>query len=102
MNSNVKGNQEVEGVLGRTRNRTALGIVESEPSATSKVTEAPLELGKSLDDDAETGEEQADPKRAKVAMSKKKPKKPRSVGTKKSKKEKNDVVDYEEVCSLPD
>ena len=102
MNSNVKGNQEVEGVLGRTRNRTALGIVESEPSATSKVTEAPLELGKSLDDDGETGEEQADPKRAKVAMSKKKPKKPRSVGTKKSKKEKNDVVEYEEVCSLPD
>ena len=101
LKSNLKSNQEVEGNLGRTRNRTPRGIVKSEPSATSKVTKTPLELGKSLDDDAETEEERVDPKRAKVAKSKKNPKKPRSAGTKNSKKEKNDDVDYEEVCSLP-
>jgi hypothetical protein len=101
LKNNSKGNQEVEDVLGRTRNRTARGIVKSKPSTTSKVTiKTPLELGKSLDDDAETEEEQADLKRAKVAIkSKKIPKKPRSTGTKKSKKEENDE-DFEEVCSL--
>ena len=100
LKSSLKGNQELEGVLGRTRNRTARGIVKSEPSTTSKVTKIPLELEKYLDYDAETEEVQADPKRVKVAKSKKKPKKPRSTGTKKTKKEKNDDVDYEEVCSL--
>lgn len=100
LKSNLKGNREVESVLGRTRSRIAREIVKSEPSATSKVTMTSLELGKSLDDDAETEEEQADPKRAKVAKSIKKTKKPRSVGTRRSKKEKNDDVDYEEVCSL--
>ena len=100
--SNLRGGgQEVEGVLGRTRNRTARGVVKSELSATSKVAKTPLEPGKSLDDDAQTEGEQADPKRAKVAKSKKNSKKPRSAGTKKLKKEKNDDVDYEEVCSLP-
>ena len=100
LKSSLQDNQEVEGVFGRTRNRTAHGKVKSEPSATSKVTKTPLELGKSLYDDAETEGEQADPKRLKVAKSKKNAKKPRSVGTKKLKKEKNDG-DYEEVCSLP-
>ena len=101
LKSNLEGNHEVEGVLERTRNRTARGLVKSDPSATSMATKTPLELGKSLDGDAATEGEQADPKRAKIAKSKKKPKKPRSVGTKKSKKEKNDDVDNEEVCSLP-
>lgn len=101
LKSNLNGNQEVEGVLGRTRNRAGRGIVKSDPSATSKATKTPLELGKSMDDDAETEGEQADPKRAKVAKSKKKPKKLRSAVTKKSMKEKIDDVDYEEVCSLP-
>ena len=100
LRSNLKGNREVEGVL-ETRNRAARGLVESDPSATSIATKTPLELGKSLDDDAATEGEQADPKRAKTAKSKKKTKRPRSAGTKKSKKEKNDDVDYEEVCSLP-
>ena len=104
LKNNLKGNQEIEGVLGRTRNRTARGIVKGEPSATSKATKNPLELRKSLDDDVETEEEQVDPKRAKVAKSKKDPKKPRSAGTKKSKEKpvkKNDDEDYEEVCFLP-
>lgn len=106
LKNNIKGNREVEGVFGRTRNHpTARGMVKSEPSATSKVTKTPLELRKSLNDDAETEEEQADLKRAKVAKSIKKTKKLRSAGTKKSKKEKpvkkNDEEDYEEVCSLP-
>ena len=98
LKSNLEGSQ---GVLGRTRNRTARGIDKSEPPATLKDTKNLLELGKSLDDDRETEEEQADPKPVKVSNSKKKTKKPRSAGTKKTKKEKNDDVDYEEVCSLP-
>ena len=103
LENSLKGNQEVEGVFGRTRNRNARGIVKGEPSATLKATKTPLELRKSLDDDAETEEEQVDPKRAKVAKSKKDPKKPRSAGTKKSKEKpvkKNDDEDYEEVCFL--
>ena len=103
LTDNLKSNQEVEAFLGRTRNRTR-GIVESdlEPSAISKVTKTLLEIGKSPEDVAETEEEQADPKRLKVVKTIKKAKKPRSAGTKKPKKEKNDDVDYEEVCSLPD
>jgi hypothetical protein len=101
LESSLQGNREVEGILGRTRNRTTRGIVKGEPSATSKATKNPLELGKSLEDDAETEEEQAQLKHLKVTKSKKNSKKPRSAGTKKTKMEKNDDVDYEEVCSLP-
>ena len=53
---------------------------------------------KSLDDDAENEEKQADPKRAKLAQAKKTAKKSRSTGTKKSKKEKvEDEEEYGEV-----
>ena len=100
LKSDFEGNQEIEGVLGRTRNRNARGIVKSELSATSKVTKTPLELEKSLDDVEETEEEQVDSKPVKTVKAIKKAKKPRSTGTKKTKKERNDGVDYEEVCSL--
>lgn len=105
LKGNREDNQEVEGVLGGTRNRTARGITKGEPSATSKVIKTSLEPGKSLDDDAQTQEEQADPKRPKVAQSKKTLKKLRSTGTKKTKKEKpvekdDDDENYEDVCSL--
>ena len=103
LKSNLKGDQETEAFLGRTRNRTARGIVKSEleTSGTSKVTKTLLEIRKSPDDVAETEEEEADPKRLKVVRTKKSSRKPRSAGTKKNKKEKNDDVDYDEVCSLP-
>ena len=91
---NLKNNQDAGVVLGRTRNRTARPV---EPSTTSN-----SKFRKSLDDDAETEGDRADSKRVKVAQSKKILKKPRSTGTKKSKKERVaetfDEEDYEEVC----
>lgn len=95
---NFKGNRGVEGVFRKTRNRT----VNDEPSPTSKPTTTTLELG---DNDVEAEEERADPKRARVAKSKKIPKKQRSTGTKKTKEKtaENDDndEDYGEVCSIP-
>jgi hypothetical protein len=103
--NNLTGSQEVEVVLGRTRNRSARAIAKGELSSASKVTKTSLELGKTLDD-AQTEEERTDPKHAKSPQSKKKSKKPRSTGAKKSKKDKpaekvDDKEDYEEVCSRP-
>ena len=98
--NNLKGNRELEGILGRTRDRSGRRIIKGE-STTSKVTNTPLELEASLDE----AEERAGPKRAKVARSKKVPKKPRSTGTKKSKEktaEKNEEgEDYREVFFDP-
>lgn len=94
---------EVESVFRKTRSRTGRGIVKGEPSMTSKVTATPLELGAS---EVETEEERVDPKPPKATKPKRNPKKTRSIGTKKSKKEetadKNDNdEDCAEVCSFP-
>lgn len=102
LKNNLNGNEDV---FVKTRNRTGRGIVKGEPSATSKVTMTPLELGRSLDDDVESEGEPVDPKSAKATKSNKITKKACSTGTKNPKKEKiveqnDNDEDYAKVCSL--
>lgn len=100
LENDLKGNRGIEGIFGKPRSRTA----KVEPSPTSKPM-TPLKLWASLDNIVEAEEGWTDPKGARVAKSKKIPKKPRSTGIKKTKektKEKNDDGDgdYGGVCPI--